>query len=204
MADIFPRRNLPPRAEQWGRAIEGEILAQEREQVQVSQGEGNWSRASSGRLAVLSSSVNELGNRLSSSVQMEDMAVTGSATAEPFPRLDRTVTFPATSGNRTARVVLTGNVTESVETQSRLYVYIIYKGAVLSAAQIQPSAPASTPTEWRNNAPARVLATLNTEDGVPTQVTVRIVRGADEFTPGTSTMTFVTPLITLTRSGVTP
>ena len=203
MTDIFPRRNLPPRAEQWGRSVEGEIETVEKAQTQDVQSDGNWSRASAGRLAVLSNSIGEIGDRLSNSVQMTDMSVTGGATSEPFPRLDRIVTFPATQGNRTARIVLTGNVVESVETQSRLYVYVLYKGQILSAAQVQPSAPASTPIEWRNDAPAFVLGTLDTEDGVPTQVTVRIVRGADQFTPGVSTMTLVSPVITLTRSGET-
>jgi len=202
VTDIFPRRNLPPRAEQWGRAIEGEITSLERLQTQDLQGEGNWGRAAAGRLAVLSTSVEEVSNRLSTSIQLDTMSVTGSATFEPFPRLNQTVTFPATNGNRTARVVLTGNVTESTPTQSRLYIYLIHNGEVLSAAQVQPSAPASTPAEWQNDAPAFILGTLRTESGVPTQVTVRIVRGADEFTPGTSTMELVSPVITLTRSGV--
>lgn len=197
---VFPAANLPGRAAQWGRAVEGEIRSIDSLASQSSQSWGNWNRAASGQLAVIGERLSEISYRSSLSTQIETLSVTGSATSEPFPRLDRLVTFPATPGSRQARVVLSGNVSESPSTSSRLYVYLLFNGTVIGADQIQPVVP-NAPSEWSNNWPALVVGTLTTQSNVPTEITVRIVRGADSFTPGSSTMTLESPILTLSQSG---
>lgn len=201
MTNIFPKRNLPSRAEQWGRAIEGEIVSIEKEITQEVQREENWGRASSGRLSVLSRNLDEIAERSSESFQLESLSVSGSATSEPFPRVNKVVSFSPTSGRRNALITLTGNVSETPQTGARLYVYLLHQGNVIGATQIQPVFMFSTPNEWANNAPARLVSVLTTSSGQPTDITVRLVRGTDPTIPGSSTLTLKDPIITLTKSG---
>lgn len=202
MADIFPPRNLPDRAQQWGRAIEGAITADERSLLQVSQSVDNSGRASSGQLAVLGRSLDEVANRSTESVVLPSISVSGAATAEPFPRIDTPVSFSSTSKERNALVTFSGTVsTSDPAIFVRLYAYLIYRGEIIGANWAQPAVLSSTPVEWQNNAPIFIQAPLTTDDLQPPVITVRLVRAADAFSPGTSTLTLVNPILTLTRSG---
>lgn len=202
MAEVFPPRNLPGRAEEWGRSVEGWITSLEKSTTQTSQKQGNWGRGSAGRLAVLSRNIDEVSNRSSEALQLPDMSVTGSATVEPFPRTETTVSFPAGSGNRAGVLTLSGNVSESAVTFARLYTYLIVGWSVVGVSQVQPSFFGSAPVEWQNDSPAHIIGTVPLSDGQPLPVTIRIVRGADPFTPGTSTMTLSGITLTLTRTGL--
>lgn len=54
MADVFPPRDLPGRAEEWGRQVENRIEAGEKSEQQLEQKVDNGLRATGGQLAVLS------------------------------------------------------------------------------------------------------------------------------------------------------
>lgn len=58
--DVFPRRNLPGEAEQWGRNVENRIEAGEDSETQLSQVVNNMGRATAGQLAVLSRQIGVL------------------------------------------------------------------------------------------------------------------------------------------------
>lgn len=58
--DVFPRRNLPGAAEQWGRKVEDRIEAGESSEVQLTQVVNNMGRATAGQLAVLSRQIEVL------------------------------------------------------------------------------------------------------------------------------------------------
>lgn len=200
MSPVLPPANLPPRAAAWGRSVEGSLQSSVSKMIEVSQTSNNRSRSSAGQLEVLSQRLLEVSERSSLSVQLGNLAVTGSATSEPYPRLNQVVSFPAATEARQARVVLSGNVSESPTTYSRMYVYLIHQGDVIGSDQIQPVAPGA-PQEWGNDWPALVIGTLQTTPGVSTDITVRVVRGADSYTSGTSTMTLEAPIITFSQSG---
>lgn len=202
MVDIFPPRNLPDRAQQWGRAIEGAITFDEKNLIQATQTTDNAGRSSSGQLAVLGRSLDEIASRSTDSIPLASISVSGSATAEPFPRVNTNVQFPAVPKNRNALLTLSGTVsTSDTGIFVRMYVYLIYQGRIIGANWAQPSVATSTPVEWQNNAPIFLQSSLETEDLQPTDVTVRLVRAADSFSPGTSTLTLDSPILTLTRSG---
>lgn len=53
MVDVFPPRDLPGRAEEWGRQVERRIVSGESSEVQLEQKVDNGLRATGGQLAVL-------------------------------------------------------------------------------------------------------------------------------------------------------
>lgn len=202
MADVFPARNLPGRAEEWGRTVEDSFDALAASRLDTSQGIDNWLRFSSGQLDSLSQRLDEVYNRSTEAQTLANIAVTGSATAEPYPRTNVNVTFSATPQSRRAFITLSGNVTSNASLGERMYVYLMYRGVVVSGAWAQPFAPSSTPVEWSNNAPVLVSGVINTVAGDPTEITVRAVRAADAFSAGTSTVTLISPIVSITRSGI--
>lgn len=201
IGDVFPQRNLPSRAETWGRAVESEIRLIEKGVVQQESRVDNWARFTGGQLSVQGAQLNEVAERAALSQTLADMSATGSATAEPFPRANRTVTFPATRIARKAFVTVSGNTTSSSTIGERAYVYILHGGEVIGGAWAQPFSPTSTPVEWQNDAPITVFGTLNTVANTSTSLTVRLVRAADMYSPGSSTLTFKDITVTMAFSG---
>lgn len=83
--DIFPRRNLPGGAEQWGRSVESRIEAGENSEVQLSQVVNNMGRSTAGQLAVLAGQIDLLRETqellpvtISDSSESSGFSVTGS------------------------------------------------------------------------------------------------------------------------------
>lgn len=201
MAEIFPSRNLPGRAEAWGRAVEGEITSLERSVSSRAQNSENSARFSSGQLAVQADSLLEINARSAEVRRLPDISVTGSAESEPYPRTNVTVTFPADPKARNALLTLSGVATTSRSDLERLYVYALYEGQVVAGGWAQPYSFTTVPTEWVGIQPISIFGPIQTRPGVATQITVRIVRTADVFSPGSSTMTLQEPVLTLQKSG---
>lgn len=201
MADIFPPSDLPGRATAWGRSVEGVIKIQEKAVAQFESSVSNWSRFTEGQLAVMSGNLEEVYSRSTESVQLSNISATGSSTSEPFPRTNSDVTFSSVPKARTALVTVSGDVTTSALIPVRVYAYILYNGEIIGGTWSQPYTPTLTPTEWSNNAPLFMTGTISAPADTPVTITVRIVRAADMFSPGASTVTLVTPIVTLTRTG---
>lgn len=201
MSLVFPYRNLPPRSEQWGRAIEGEIREQEKSLQQFSSSVGNSGRYSSGQLSVMARNLDEIASRSTEVVRLDSFSVSGSATSEPFPRQERDVTFPAVSETRNALISISGNASSSANVGARLYVFLLYQGEVISSSWAQPYSAGSTPVEWLNDAPIFSAGNVVAPGGGSVTFTVRIVRASDSFAPGSSTLTLESPIVSLTRSG---
>lgn len=201
MTDIFPPSNLPNRSEAWGRAVEGEIRYQERQVGQVSSRGGNWSRFTEGQLAVMGRNLNEITGRSAESVVMPNISVTGSATSEPYPRVDTSVSFSPADKTRRAFVTLSGTASTTSTSSERMYVFLLFGGSIIGGSWAQPFTALSTPVEWQNSAPITVFGGVTLQPGVPVSVTVRVIRAADDFSAGTSTLTLNSPVISLARSG---
>lgn len=65
MVDIFPRRNLPPQAEQWGREVESRVVSAESDIEAVQQALSGQNRNTASSLSVLAQQVSDLLGRLS-------------------------------------------------------------------------------------------------------------------------------------------
>lgn len=99
----YPQRNLPGRAEDWGRAVEAQQGILSKEVRQVNQAWENSARATGGQLAViasqidtvtaqqdlLSATVEELDARRMIFTTAANLSVTGNATTTPFPSATR-------------------------------------------------------------------------------------------------------------------
>lgn len=129
---VYPPRNLPGRAEDWGRAVEARDKLAAKELTQAVQRMDNGLRATSGQLAViaeqintvtaqqeilsaqqatLSTTVSDLQSRSTSSTAPSDLTlIRGASSGESGPAT-RAVAFPApVGGRRNAIVVGSGSV----------------------------------------------------------------------------------------------
>lgn len=202
---IFPPRNLPGGAVAWARETENALQRVHATNLNLGQTFDNSGVSSAGQLAVIANNVNEIYLRSPEIKELTPMSVTGSATAEPYPRSNQTVTFDPSPEKRNAFVTVSGRVTSSPQINGvRMYVYLMYKGDVAAFNFAIPVAGASTPLEWLNNDSLFAFGTVSIPAGESPQFTVRAVRAADPFSPGSSTLTLEGPVVTLSRSGIQP
>lgn len=111
MVDVFPRRNLPPLAEQWGREVENRVVSNEGSIESLQQGLSGQNRNTASSLAVIAQQINSI------PIQTTELnRVSGiSATSSSFvTKASVTVTVPA--GKTTAAVLGIGaaRITDTV------------------------------------------------------------------------------------------
>lgn len=98
MTDIFPRRNLPPEAEQWGRAHDSRVIEVEKTLVTLQQNVAGQNRNTASSLAELASQINDLSGRVSYSsgdMTRSENWNTTQPTQQPWgPTLEFTLTEP--------------------------------------------------------------------------------------------------------------
>lgn len=81
--NVFPPRNLPGEAENWGREVENRIEGGEASELQLSQKLDNGLRSTAGQLAVVSSQMTELTERLTlANVLAEETLVPGNTSGD--------------------------------------------------------------------------------------------------------------------------
>lgn len=200
---IFPPRNLPGGAVAWARETENTLQRVHATNQNMRGSLETSGTSSGGQLAVVSNNVNEIYLRSPEIRKLTSMSVSGSATAEPYPRSNQTVIFDPSPEQRNAFVTISGRVTSSPQINGvRMYVYLLYNGAVAAFNFAVPVASASTPLEWQNNDSLFAFGTVSIAAGESPEFTVRAVRAADAFTPGTSTLTLNDAVVTLSRSGI--
>lgn len=162
---VFPPRNLPGNAENWGRAVEQRTNVLDNNQVQLSQKVDNGLRATGGQLAVISSqielvtaqqtvigdTVTELSSRSTHQVSPASIAVDGSATIPPFPTASREFSFPAPQGGRrSAILIFSCEYTSSSSTISANIFPEILQGGVTTwrGSSVPVPAATSAPPNW--------------------------------------------------------
>lgn len=159
MAELFvyPPRNLPGLAENWGRSAEQRDNILAKDLTQLTQKVDNGQRATGGQLAVLASQIDalnvttsDLANRRSYTETPPNFSVTGNATVAPFPVASQTFTLPAPNIQRSASIGFTATMTNSGGTANSVsaFVELIYSGTVLSNTQISVPRPTSAPPSW--------------------------------------------------------
>lgn len=157
MTYVYPPRNLPGLAEDWGRSVEAQDKILEKNQTQLQQTVENALRATGGQLAVLGSqidtlttTVTDLSNRRSYQTSPSNFSVTGNATVAPFPTATQTFTLPAPEVQRSASIGFTATMTNSggVANSVSAFVELLYGSTVLSNTQISVPRPTSAPPSW--------------------------------------------------------
>ena len=183
---VFPPRDLPGRAEVWGRAVEGELGITHEDVVQLRQVVTNGLRATSGQLETiaqtvveLSETVTELQSRSSSSSQVGSVTLTyGTGFGQKGPATVTTTMPPPVGGTRSA--TLTGSGTfawaggapgTAVALYTRLEVRfrgnIVWSGS--GHVSPQPQVPASFDGESFT-----ILAAIQVPQGTPPEFEIRL------------------------------
>lgn len=93
----YPQRNLPGRAEDWGRAVEAQQRNLSREVRQVSQAWENSARATGGQLAVISSQIDSIAEQ-----QLELEAQQGELSAQQSDLVGRVSYFNSADASSTS------------------------------------------------------------------------------------------------------
>lgn len=183
---VYPPRNLPGLAEQWGRAVERKLESIDSDFTQLSQSSNNSDRANSGQLAVLSAAITELQERRSYSTTPADLSVTGTATTAPFPNATRAFTLPAPEGSRVAMVGFsaelanTGGNTNPVNA----FVELLYGSTVVARTDGGVPRAASAPAGWYPT--VNFFTFLNIPSGSDPSFSVRLTRVG--FTSASTTL----------------
>lgn len=107
MVDVFPRRNLPPLAEQWGRDVESRVVSLERGTETNAQGLAGQNRNTASSLSVIAQQI---------------QALTDVVNAIPIQitSIDRTTNISATSGSFVTKASVTVTVPDGKTTASVL------------------------------------------------------------------------------------
>lgn len=112
MADVFPRRNLPPLAEQWGREVESRVVSAESNIESLQQGLSGQNRNTASSLSVIAQQIQALTNVVNAipiQITSIDRATNISATSSSFVT-KASVTMTVPEGKTTASVLGVGAV----------------------------------------------------------------------------------------------
>ena len=132
MTDVFPPRDLPDLAIDWGRKVESRVKSENTRLSQTRQTFENGARFVGGQLAVLSNQVDEQFNRTTLAEFPANLSATGNATIEPFPRANRTITFNPPGGARIAQVEIYVNHSNTNFGVANVFAYLSYAGGIIS------------------------------------------------------------------------
>lgn len=153
---VYPPRNLPGLAEDWGRASETHANLLSKELVQQSQTMNNALRATGGQLAViaqqvdlLGSTVTDLANRRSYTASIPPMSQTNNTTVNPT-FTDQTFTLPAPEVARSAIVGFSGRLSNSggAINSVRAFVQLTYAGTPRARGDYAVPQSLSAPVGW--------------------------------------------------------
>lgn len=195
----YPPRNLPGSSEVWGREVENRLTAALRAVENSATSFSNVGRASEGQLSVSAGNIDELAARSMEVITLSDMSVSGSATADPFPRTSSTATFSANPKSRTAFLFFQAFTTVSVVPAAPIVVFLRHGSTRLARLrEVIPNGVAMNPNESATYGLINGFCRVTVPGGSPFPVTVELVRGS-QSTP--STVSLISPQIVLDRSG---
>lgn len=159
--DVFPQRNLPGLAENWGRHVENRIELGESSETQLEQKVDNGLRSTSGQLAVLSNQINTLTEqqeelslgRRTHSTDIEDLSITAT-TPGVFPTATRTFSLPPPyEVGRSATLALSAffeRTAGSPTSNITVWIELLQGGQVVwrRTNAVIAGTPASAPSGW--------------------------------------------------------
>lgn len=130
MTKVFPARDLPGDADDWGRFVENVIVSEEGFLQQTRQNLNNRLRFTGGQISSVAVRLDELYLRRSLRQPIADLSVTGAGTGEPYPRATSNFSFVVPPGGRVARVEIYCKNTRS--TNANVFAYLSYGGVIIS------------------------------------------------------------------------
>ncbi len=139
MTDVFPRRNLPDEAEQWGRAHDDRVISLEQSVASLQQSLSGQNRNSASSIQTLSTQVKDLAGREAYNTSSTDSQTWTTPLVTPFtfgPTLSLTLTQ---SRVVSIQSMVSGTVyTLATNASSSAFAYL--KGAIFLNGSVIPSA----------------------------------------------------------------
>lgn len=130
MTKVFPARDLPGDADDWGRYVENVIVSEEGALQQIRQTLNNRLRFTGGQTSSVATRLDELYLRRTIRQSLPNLSVTGAGTIEPYPRATQNFSFSAPSGGRVARFEIYCKNDRS--TNANVFAYVSYEGNIIS------------------------------------------------------------------------
>lgn len=194
---IFPSRNLPGAAADWGRSVENRISSLDREQTLEFQSGNNGDRSTGSQLATIGRQVEELSYRATDSFFVPPMSVTGTATTPPYPSVIQTLTFPAAVGDRSALLTVSAKSTTTLPSGPAGVLFVRANGVRVIRIVPLGGTGSGIPDETAGQGVLNGFCRINTLSGVDPVIDLEWARG-----PGStsSTLTLFDIVVSLTRS----
>lgn len=206
---VYPPRNLPGRAEDWGRAVEARDKIQARDLTQLAQKTDNGLRATAGQLAVVATqidtlttqqgeiqgAVTELQARRTHSTSPANLSITNNATTNP-PSVTRTFSFPAPEGGaRTALVFLSADLATTLAASQSVTAFarLEYGSSARATDNYILGAGPSRPSWYSEQINFQFYTTVPA--GEPPEFTLRLSRLGFTSTSTTVTASDITAII---------
>lgn len=147
MPSIFPPRNLPGLADNWGRSVENFILSGDKVVERAAQSLDNSMRSHSGQLSEISGLVTELTSRSILPLEVGSFSVTGGAGTTSQ---SRKFIIPGTGETRQAlfSVSLTATTRGGLANQHNMYLEVKLDDAIIARSVGKPSPTTTAPPEW--------------------------------------------------------
>lgn len=179
---IYPPRNLPPAAQQWGRAVENRQRNLNSEQLQTRSSLDNFNRATSSSLAVNGRSLDELSIRRQVPINFANLLQTVTVPAFGSVVANRTssVTISSPDGERRKSLLLiSGNFVQAPEsgTFSNVGFQLSSEGSILRRSGFAPVA-VSAPAGWTESFNASILLTIGTNTLISTLIQATVSSGS--------------------------
>lgn len=198
---VFPARNLPTLAENWGQHVERRVTGLKDRVSVIGNNAGNSGRFLGGQMAVQGAQIEEQLARTTLVERPANLSVTGNAQVEPFPRAYRQVTFNPPGGARIAQIEVYANHSYSNPGDpAALFAALMYQGQIVErlprriiSEELRPLVLESlgTPAQFRG------LTYVTLPDTGPATFDILLVRRGFTSTPSTETLTdievFLTP-----------
>ena len=200
MIPVFPPRNLPSRAQPWGREVENKIRALYSGDQYITQTVQNDGRATGGTLAVMGEQVRELSQRVQRRVPVSDWTSSFSA---PAGTSSHSETFPLVQlpnqgirEHRNAWLTISGFATGSLANNSLAYAFLygtyLLSGSVSADKRIftMLGGAGSVPAGWAGVTPSSVMSFILPPEGedvfltLQSNITVDNYGGSSTFTGG--------------------
>lgn len=201
MADVFPRRNLPGRAEKWGRSIESNLNDLVDRNRALDRVVDNGLRSNSGQAAFLTNQVDSLLSRATQLQVIPSLSITGGAQTEPLPRSETLLTFNPPPFSTSALIQFSGEMTTSNASVPHAgFLEVGYDIDVIDKTMGNFSRLAMKPAAWPNSLILEGFARVDVFEGTSPSFRFGLIRKG----LGSSTVTTITVSnlsVSLTYSG---
>lgn len=139
MTDVFPRRNLPEDAEQWGRAHDDRVVSLEKQIEALGQSLSGQNRNSASSIQTLATQVKDLVGRVAYNTSSTDSQTWTTPSVTPFT-FGPTLSFTLTDSRVVSLQSIVSGTVYTLATNASTSAFAYLKGAIFLNGSLIPSA----------------------------------------------------------------